>query len=253
MYIHVHKLLVWVPSQFCWQNYIRHQRVASFYKYLSNSWLGGVSQWFPLYFPVILDCLTRVVWTVRTPPKQPVEWKKKGKKKKEKEKKRSAHKAVKSTLAKHHSSNFLLLLLLLLCDYPLRRPNLSPPPPPPPPHPTSHPMLGCTFLSWRLSLRLLHTPWWFFLWGNTFFFFLLLLFFLGGGVILACFFQNDSKIWNFWKVATNLCDSVNPLYEFPLVFHATNTIKQCVVRSPPMYYVTVQLIWPAMLHQRLLT
>ena len=41
-------------------------------------------------------------------------------------------------------------------------------------------------------------------------------------------------------------------YEFPLVFHAANTIRQCVAEpSPQLYYVTVQLIWPDMLHQRL--
>ena len=67
-----------------------------------------------------------------------------------------------------------------------------------------------------------------------------------------CFFsQNVGKIWNFWKVAINFCDCVNPLYEYPLVFHAAKTVRQCVVQSPPMYYVTVQLIWPVMLHQRL--
>ena len=32
-------------------------------------------------------------------------------------------------------------------------------------------------------------------------------------VILAfCFLQKVAKIWNFWKVAINFCDSVNPLW-----------------------------------------
>ena len=65
--------------------------------------MGGMSQWFPFYFLVILDCLTRVVWTVQIrppppppPPKQPVEWKKKKKNNTE----RSAHNAIKSALVK---------------------------------------------------------------------------------------------------------------------------------------------------------
>ena len=91
--VHVYKFLICVPCQFCCQKIYIHQLRsehipgASFYKYLKNSWLGHGSQWFPLYFPVILNqgCLNS-----SDPPKTAC-WVGGGGG-------GSAHKAVKSTL-----------------------------------------------------------------------------------------------------------------------------------------------------------
>ena len=99
----------------------------------------------------------------------------------------------------------------------MRRP-IHPPTPPPPP-----PMLGCTFL--RLIKHI---------------------FFCHPGV---CFFERLQRSETFEKLQL-LSAIVWTHYEFPAVFHAGNTIRQCVVESPPLYYVAVQLIWPVMLYQR---
>ena len=77
--------------------------------------MGGMSHWFPLYFPVILDCLTRVVWTVQIPPKT-ASWVQKKKRKK----RRTAHKAVKSTLVSKQNTA-ALEEEKMLCDYPVSK------------------------------------------------------------------------------------------------------------------------------------
>ena len=51
------------------------------------------------------------------------------------------------------------------------------------------------------------------------------------------------------KKQKKFCDSVKPLYISFLSFFTQQT--QCVVVSPPLHYVTVQLLWQVMLHQRL--
>ena len=68
------------------------------------------------------------------------------------------------------------------CDYPVRRP--SPVSPPPPPHTHTPCRLDAHFYAW------LHT------------------YFLSSWRL---FFQKVAKILNFWKVALNFCDTVNPL------------------------------------------
>ena len=60
------------------------------------------------------------------------------------------------------------------------------------------------------------------------------------------FFQ---KVVMIWKVTINFYDSVN--YEFRLVFHAANRHNELWSRRHCIKSVTVRLLWPVMLHQRL--
>ena len=135
-----------------------------------------MSQWLPLYSPVILDCLARVASEQsdsppppppQQKPTQPDEWKNK-----------EVHIKHLSDYIKQGSSDFFLLLVITVI-IPWEDPARYPPPPPPPPC-----RLDAHFYAW------LHT------------------YFLSSWRL---FFQKVAKILNFWKVALNFCDTVNPL------------------------------------------
>ena len=73
-----------------------------------------------------------------------------------------------------------------------------------------------------------------------------------GGVFWFFFFfylsQKVAMIWNFWKVAINFYDSVNPLWvssRFSRSKHNELWSRRHCIKS-----VTVQFLWPVMLHQR---
>ena len=114
------------------------------------------------------------------------------------------------------------LWLVRVTDCLVRRPNNHPSTPLP------TPMLGCTFLH-----LIKHT-------------------FLSSWRVFVCVFflsQKVAMIWNFWKVAINFYDSVNPLWVSSRFSHSKH--NELWSRRHCIKSVTVQFLWPVMLHQRL--
>ena len=151
-----------------------------------------MSQWFPLYFPVILVCLTRVVWTVKSPQNSLLS---------EKRKERSVHNAVKCTLVVKPNTAAPILIIFYYYSVIIRweLDRILPPPPSPP---------RCTFLRLIKNIIFCHPG--------------------------VCFFEKLQRSETFGKLQLTSA-IVWTHYDFPLVFHAANTITQCVVESPPLY------------------
>ena len=128
-----------------------------------------------------------------------------------------AHKAVKSTLVIKQNtaaSEEEKIALWLAREKPVK---LIPPPPHPPP------CLGAHFYAW---LNTYLSSW------------------------RVCFSQTvAAMIWNFWKVAVNFCDSVNPLWRVWVSSRFSRCKRNVVESSAPLYQVTVLLLWPVTLHQ----